>query len=99
MTQAFYWTGAHDAGYNDTYVWVGTGNILPDNSTSWQSGQPSHGANDCVSIDKVIENCLPRTVRVHTTLYLKLPKSDEQQVQERMKFLFYRCRMSNFIKP
>ena len=49
-----FWIGAHDAGRNNTYVWVGTGEVLPNNSPLWRPTNPCHGsgpnAHNCVTL-------------------------------------------------
>ena len=47
------WVGGNGAG-NDTFVWIGTGDILPDDSDLWETNQPNHGSDsypkDCLMI-------------------------------------------------
>ena len=45
-----YWVGARDVW--NTFVWVGTSEVLQDNSTVWNPGQPDHGLEDCVYLHK-----------------------------------------------
>ena len=47
-----YWTGARDVGNNDTFVWVVTGEVLPDDSPLWKTGRPGQGSRNCVYIHK-----------------------------------------------
>ena len=46
-----YWTGGHDVGNNDTFVWAGTGEVLPDN-VSLQRYQPEGCTHDCFMLLK-----------------------------------------------
>ena len=48
-----YWVGAHDAGNNNTFVWLAGGDVLPDDSPLWEPGEPDHGSHDdCVVMNK-----------------------------------------------
>ena len=49
----YYWIGARDAGNNDTFVWVGTGEVLPGNSPLWGPREPAHGSVDCAFLYKL----------------------------------------------
>ena len=46
-----YWTGGHNVGNNDTFVWAGTGNVLPDNASLWRY-QPEGCTHGCVMLLK-----------------------------------------------
>ena len=48
-----YWIWARDVAGNDTHVWKGNGEVLPDNSALWAPGQPNHGSYDCVELYEV----------------------------------------------
>ena len=49
----FYWIGAHDVGNNDIFVWVETGEVLPDDSEVWATVH--HGNHDCVGVERIEE--------------------------------------------
>ena len=43
------WTGARDLNQDNTFVFIGSGTVLPDSSGYWHTpGWPSHGNGDCV---------------------------------------------------
>ncbi len=42
------WVGARDAAGNDVHVFVGSGEVVDDNSYLWHTSKPDHGIMDCV---------------------------------------------------
>ncbi len=42
------WIGVKDVAANDVYVFIGSGTVLADGSTLWDSGNPNHADGDCV---------------------------------------------------
>ena len=49
------WIGGTDVNSNNTIYWVGSGDLLPDSSSYWNTadGQPNHGGtNNCVNLRK-----------------------------------------------
>ena len=55
MLHSVYWIGICDIRNNNTFVWVQTGEVIPDTSGLWGSweGVPLHGSDgtyDCVGL-------------------------------------------------
>ena len=46
------WTGDHDAGNNDVYKYVETGEVLPDNSALWHPRHPIYRNCICVVMSR-----------------------------------------------
>ena len=53
VRRVWYWIGARDVARNDTHVWKGNGEVLPDDSALWYpTGEPHHGSHDYVVLNE-----------------------------------------------